>query len=157
MTGATSDLGDTMGCVFFGILFAVLFYGCSCSQTVIYVREHTADKLSLKLLVGDEARERRKCRYWLSSLMLSTGGLFMVRVFECRSNTSLFNLGDQGARHRNSCRRRTVQNHSYPPSLTVFPRLAGLQSWIIYLVERRNFGCEQGHDCEKQQPSSSTS
>ncbi|KAI0925439.1 hypothetical protein AcW1_002903 [Taiwanofungus camphoratus] len=139
MTGATSDLGDTMGCVFFGILFAVLFYGCSCSQTVIYVREHTADKLSLKLLVGDEARERRKCRYWLSSLMLSTGGLFM------------------GARHRNSCRRRTVQNHSYPPSLTVFPRLAGLQSWIIYLVERRNFGCEQGHDCEKQQPSSSTS
>lgn len=147
---------------------------------MIYVREHTADKLSLKLLVGDEARERRKCRYWLSSLMLSTGGLFMVRVFECRSNTSLFNLGDQGARHRNSCRRRTgkrrarrftcgirhvvqllwhylVQNHSYSPSLTVFPRLAGLQSWIIYLVERRNFGCEQGHDCEKQQPSSSTS
>lgn len=46
------NLNDTMGCTLIGVLFATLFYGFSCAQTMFYFYTYRKDKLRLKILVA---------------------------------------------------------------------------------------------------------
>ncbi|PCH34188.1 hypothetical protein WOLCODRAFT_135557 [Wolfiporia cocos MD-104 SS10] len=51
MAGQDLHLGDTLGCTFIGVLFALLLYGCSCAQTLYYYQEYPKDTLFVKSLV----------------------------------------------------------------------------------------------------------
>ncbi|KAI0937013.1 hypothetical protein AcV5_005010 [Taiwanofungus camphoratus] len=48
MTGPNLHLNSTVGCLFIGVIFAVMLYGCGCAQTIYYVLHYPKDPLYLK-------------------------------------------------------------------------------------------------------------
>ncbi|OCH89534.1 hypothetical protein OBBRIDRAFT_658379 [Obba rivulosa] len=52
MAGPNLHLDPTVGCLFIGVLFAILFYSCTCAQTLFYFRTYPNDRPFLKLLVA---------------------------------------------------------------------------------------------------------
>ncbi|KAI0937012.1 hypothetical protein AcV5_005009 [Taiwanofungus camphoratus] len=52
MAGTDLHLGETVGCLSLGVLFAVILYGCGIAQTLFYIRHYPDDKMLLKSLVA---------------------------------------------------------------------------------------------------------
>ncbi|KZT10940.1 uncharacterized protein LAESUDRAFT_721352 [Laetiporus sulphureus 93-53] len=52
MAGVNLHLNGSLGCVFVGILFALLLYGITCAQTLYYAWHYRDNKITLKVLVA---------------------------------------------------------------------------------------------------------